>query len=71
MPLLAVGFGLIIGAALGLLGGGGSILTVPIFVYGFHFDPKDAIAMSLAVVGTTSTVGATGVRQPARRQRDE
>jgi uncharacterized protein len=50
----------LIGLALGLLGGGGSILTVPIFVYLFHFDPKEAIAMSLAVVGATSAVGVAG-----------
>lgn len=46
------------GLSLGLLGGGGSILTVPIFVYVFGLDPKPAIAMSLAVVGITSLVGA-------------
>jgi uncharacterized membrane protein YfcA len=50
--------GLLIGAALGLLGGGGSVLTVPIFVYVLGFDPKPAIAMSLAVVGATSAFGA-------------
>ena len=51
--------GLLIGAALGLLGGGGSVLTVPIFVYVLGFEPKAAIAMSLAVVGLTSAVGTT------------
>jgi uncharacterized protein len=56
----AIVLGLVIGAALGLLGGGGSILTVPIFVYLLGFDPKDAIAMSLAVVGLTSLVGVAG-----------
>jgi uncharacterized membrane protein YfcA len=57
-----VGFALavLIGVALGMLGGGGSILTVPVFVYVMGFDPKDAIAMSLPVVGTTSLVGALG-----------
>jgi uncharacterized membrane protein YfcA len=49
--------GVLIGAALGLLGGGGSVLTVPIFVYLLGFSPKEAIAMSLAVVGVTSAVG--------------
>ncbi|MEP7116166.1 MAG: sulfite exporter TauE/SafE family protein [Acidobacteriota bacterium] len=57
---MAVALGILIGLSLGLLGGGGSILTVPIFVYVFHFGPKEAIAMSLAVVGATSTVGAAG-----------
>jgi uncharacterized membrane protein YfcA len=52
--------GLLIGAALGLLGGGGSVLTVPIFVYVLGFSPKEAIAMSLAVVAATSAFGAVG-----------
>lgn len=47
----------LIGLSLGLMGGGGSILTVPIFVYVLGFDPKLAIAMSLPVVGGTSLVG--------------
>jgi uncharacterized membrane protein YfcA len=42
------------------MGGGGSILTVPIFVYVLAFEPKLAIAMSLPVVGVTSLVGALG-----------
>jgi uncharacterized protein len=49
-----------IGLTLGMLGGGGSILTVPVFVYVLHYDPKLAIAMSLPVVGATSLVGAFG-----------
>jgi uncharacterized protein len=55
----ALALGTLIGAALGTLGGGGSILAVPIFVYVLGFDPKNAIAMSLAVVGVTSLAGAT------------
>ena len=43
---------------MGLVGAGGSILTVPIFVYVLGFPVKEAIAMSLAVVGATSLVGA-------------
>ncbi len=43
---------------MGLLGAGGSILSVPIFVYLLNFEAKEAIAMSLAVVGVTSLVGA-------------
>ena len=53
----AIAPGVLIGTALGLLGGGGSVLTVPIFVYVLGFTPKDAIAMSLAVVGATSAFG--------------
>ena len=50
--------GLVLGLLLGVLGGGGSILTVPALVYAAGIAPKTAIAMSLAVVGTTSAVGA-------------
>jgi uncharacterized membrane protein YfcA len=50
----------LIGLSLGLLGGGGSILTVPIFVYVLGFEPKESIAMSLAVVGATSLFGTVG-----------
>jgi uncharacterized membrane protein YfcA len=49
---------LAIGLSLGILGGGGSILTVPIFVYVMGYTAKQAIAMSLVVVGATSLVGA-------------
>jgi uncharacterized protein len=48
---------LLIGVSLGLLGGGGSILTVPILVYVAGQDPKTAIATSLLVVGVTSAAG--------------
>ncbi|MEX0691935.1 MAG: sulfite exporter TauE/SafE family protein [Gemmatimonadales bacterium] len=57
MILLGLALAALIGASLGLLGGGGSILTVPIFVYILGMAPKPAIAMSLAVVGTTAAVG--------------
>jgi uncharacterized protein len=58
--LIVAGYALaaLVGLSLGLLGGGGSILTVPIFVYVLGYDPKLAIAMSLPVVGVTSLVGA-------------
>lgn len=49
---------LCVGMILGLIGGGGSILTIPILVYLFSFDPVVAAAYSLFVVGTTSTVGS-------------
>lgn len=48
---------LLIGVVLGLIGGGGSILTVPIFVYVLGIDPVLATAYSLFVVGTASLVG--------------
>ncbi len=49
---------LIIGLVLGLIGGGGSILTVPILVYALSLNPVIATAYSLFVVGSTSLVGA-------------
>ncbi len=47
-----------IGVSLGLIGGGGSIITVPVLVYVLGVDAHEAIGMSLAVVGVTSLVGA-------------
>ncbi|MAF90573.1 MAG: sulfite exporter TauE/SafE family protein [Bdellovibrionota bacterium] len=50
----------LIGLSLGLLGGGGSILTVPILVYALGMEAKLAIALSLAIVGATSLLGVYG-----------
>ena len=47
----------LIGISLGLIGGGGSILTVPVLVYLFGVDPVLATAYSLFIVGSTSLVG--------------
>src|SRR5688572_13560751 len=58
MTSLAVVLAIVIGLSLGLLGGGGSALTVPVFVYLLQMTPKEAIAASLVVVGTTSLLGA-------------
>lgn len=49
---------LLIGVSLGLIGGGGSILTVPVLVYLFSIAPPIAISYSLFIVGLTSLVGA-------------
>ena len=49
---------LLIGLSLGLIGGGGSILTVPILVYLFKIDPVMATTYSLFIVGLTSFAGA-------------
>lgn len=49
---------LIIGLVIGLLGGGGSILTVPLLVYLLAYNPVVATAYSLFVVGSSSLVGA-------------
>jgi uncharacterized membrane protein YfcA len=62
--LLAVGLALLVGGSLGLFGGGGAILTLPILVYALHVEERAAIASSLVVVGCTSAVAAIG---PARR----
>lgn len=55
MPL-TVGLAVLVGLSLGLLGGGGSILTVPLLVYVAGTDAKQAIATSLLVVGAASAV---------------
>ena len=64
--ILALGLvlSLVMGGMLGLLGGGGSILAVPILVYVFGMDAKPALATSLLVVAVSSAIGAT---QHARR----
>lgn len=49
----------LIGVSLGLIGGGGSILTVPVFVYLLHVHPVLATTYSLFVVGSCSLVGGT------------
>jgi len=55
---LAVFLAVFVGISLGLLGGGGSILTVPLLAYVAGLDAQHAIATSLLVVGVTSAVGA-------------
>lgn len=57
MSLFAGILAVIMGFVLGLLGGGGSILTVPILVYALGIDPISATAYSLFVVGTTAAFG--------------
>lgn len=49
---------IIIGISLGLIGGGGSILTVPVLVYLLGVEPMMATAYSLFIVGASSLVGA-------------
>jgi len=58
MELIGYTAAILIGISLGLIGGGGSILTVPILVYFFHIDPVIAGTYSLVVVGITSAVGS-------------
>jgi uncharacterized membrane protein YfcA len=56
MSPLAAGLALLVGLSLGLLGGGGSILTLPILLYVVGMPAKEAIATSLLVVGVASFV---------------
>lgn len=56
--LIGYASGLLVGLVIGLAGGGGSILTVPIFVYLFNITPVLATTYSLFVVGSTSLVGS-------------
>jgi len=48
----------VVGLILGLIGSGGSILSVPILVYLFGLNPVTATAYSLFIVGTTSLIGS-------------
>ncbi len=58
MDVLGFLSSILIGLSLGLIGGGGSILTVPVLVYFFKVDAVLATAYSLCVVGLTSLVGS-------------
>lgn len=57
MELLGYFAAIFMGLSLGMIGGGGSILTVPILVYLFSVNPVTATAYSLFIVGLTSLVG--------------
>ncbi|MEO2012092.1 MAG: sulfite exporter TauE/SafE family protein [Pirellulaceae bacterium] len=54
---LSILFGAFVGFALGLTGGGGSLLAVPLLVYGLAIAPREAFGVSLAAVGATALVG--------------
>jgi uncharacterized protein len=56
--LLALPFGLAIGLSLGLVGGGGAIIAVPVLVYVLGESVKQATTASLVIVGATALVGA-------------
>ena len=56
--LAAAAFGIAIGISLGMLGGGGSILAVPVLVYALGQPVRDAVPTSLWVVGGSSMAGA-------------
>ena len=56
--MIAYIFAVFVGLCLGLLGAGGSILIIPILVYILKIEPKVSIALSLAIVGMASLIGA-------------
>jgi len=58
MEIIGYAAAIVMGLSLGLIGGGGSILTVPILVYLFGVNPVVSTAYSLFVVGLTSAVGS-------------
>lgn len=60
--MIAAGYlsSIVIGISLGLIGGGGSILTVPVLVYLFHMDTVMATVYSLFIVGISSSIGSVG-----------
>jgi len=58
MEIIGYVWASLIGVLMGLLGGGGSVLTIPVFVYLFGLTEGYAAAYSLFVIGSTSTVGA-------------
>ncbi len=65
MEILAFVFAAAIGISLGLIGAGGSILTVPVLVYLAHVEPVLATGYSLFVVGSTAFVG--GIQNAAKK----
>lgn len=68
MVALTIGLAVVVGISLGLLGGGGSILTVPLLSYVAGLEARRAIATSLLVVGVTSAVGAIAHARAGRVQ---
>lgn len=58
MVALGLALSVLIGVSLGFFGGGGSILTVPLLVYVFGLEPRQAIASSLLIVAAASVTGA-------------
>lgn len=56
---MTIVFGILVGLALGLTGGGGSILAVPLLIYGLGLGTKAAVSTSLAAVAVMAAVGAS------------
>lgn len=64
--VIAVLAGVLIGLTMGALGGGGSILTVPVLVYALGQEPQPATTASLIIVGITSVTAAVGHARAGR-----
>lgn len=60
MSAIAFVLAAVIGLVMGMLGGGGSIIAVPALTGLLHFSPKEAVVISLAVVGIAAAAGAVG-----------
>jgi uncharacterized membrane protein YfcA len=60
MEIIGYIVSILIGVSLGLVGSGGSILTVPVLVYLFAVDPVSATSYSLFIVGFTAAIGSVG-----------
>lgn len=58
MEIIGFILSILIGISLGLIGSGGSILTIPILVYVFQVSPSDATTYSLFVVGVSALAGS-------------
>ena len=65
MEIIGYFCSILIGMSLGLIGSGGSILTVPVLVYLMHINPLIATTSSLFIVGATSLVG--GIRSYSKK----
>lgn len=66
LTTVTIALALLVGVTLGLLGGGGSILMVPLLVYVAGMDVKEAIAASLVAVGVTAAVSVVGHARAGR-----
>lgn len=66
MLVIAIVAGVVIGLSMGALGGGGSILAVPVLVYALLLDPQEATTASLVIVGVTAIVAAVSHARAGR-----
>lgn len=60
-----------VGLTMGIMGSGGSILTLPIFVYLFHLAPAQALDYSLFTISTISLIGSISHLQKRDRSQNE